>query len=117
MPLQFTMKQHDTLPKRTISLVQTDPTNPSGPMIPVDLTTATSAKLIARTAGGSPTTFTSVLAFGTPRTGGTLIYTPVAGDSAVAGQFQAEVEVTSPTGIETFPNDGYFTIFIIGDLG
>lgn len=118
MALSFTMKQHDTLPTRTISLLQTNPANTSGPMIAVDLTNAASAKLIAKVQNGAGS-FVSTLAFGSPRSGGTVIYTPVAGDSAIVGAYQAEVEITwtTPAGVETFPNDTYFTITIVGDLG
>lgn len=117
MALSFTMKEHDSLPTRTISLIQTDPANPNA-TIPVDLTNAASAKLIAKVPP-SGATFTSVLAFGSPRSGGTVIYTPIAADTAVAGSYQAEVEITwsTPAGVETFPNDTYFTINIIADLG
>lgn len=40
------------------------------------------------------------------------------GDTDEAGSFQAEFEVTfSDARIETFPNDGFFLINIINDLG
>ena len=119
MTLTFTMKRHDTLPIRTLSLIQTDPNNPAA-MIPVDLTSAASAKLIAKIPNALPAiTFTTPLTFGTPRTGGTVIYTAASGDTATSGTYQAEVEVTwtTPAGVETFPNDGYFTIIVVDDLG
>lgn len=117
MSLSFTMKRHDTLPLRTISLIQTNPAGTPA-TIPVDLTNAASAKLIAKQSPGAGS-FVSVLAFGSPKTGGTVIYTPVAGDTAISGAYQAEVEITwtTPAGVETFPNDTYFTITIVDDLG
>lgn len=118
MALDFTMKRHDTLPLRTISLTQTNPANANA-VIPVDLTNASSAKLIAKIPAVGGDSFISTLAFGSPRTGGTVIYTPVAGDTDSSGDYQAEIEITwaTPAGIETFPNDGYFTIHIKDDLG
>lgn len=118
MSLDFTMKQHDTLPVRIISLIQTNPAGGSPATIPVDLTNASSAKLVAKVAPGGDS-FVSVLAFGSPRTGGTVIYTPVVGDTDNSGDYQAEVEITwgTPAGVETFPNDSYFTIHIKADLG
>lgn len=117
MSLSFTMKQHDSLPLRTISLIETNPADPTTTRA-VDLTNAASAKLIAKIQG-TATTFTSVLAFGSPRTLGTVVYTPIAADTAVAGAYQAEVEITwaTPSGVETFPNDTYFTITVVADLG
>jgi len=49
---------------------------------------------------------------------GTAYYAWNAEDTANAGSFKAEFEVTYTDGsIETFPNDGYITIEIDPDLG
>jgi hypothetical protein len=114
--LSFTMKQHDTRPLRSLYLTETDPADASLTRA-VDLTNASSAKLLAKLASPA-TSWSSVLAFSSPRTSGVVVYTPVAGDTAVIGQFQAEVEITwSDGGVETYPNDGYITLNIVADLG
>lgn len=105
------IKRHDTRPIRTLTVVEQDPAAAVGVSRPVDLTNATQAKLVGLST--SPT----ILAF-TNRTLGVVTWTPTAGETATAGTFQMEIEITwSDGGIETYPNDGYFTITIFPDLG
>lgn len=116
MALTITMKQHDLLPIQTITLMEPDPTDPTGETLrAVDLTSATSAKLNATVMGGGDS-FTATLTFGT-RASGQVIWTPVTGDTDTDGVYDAEVEVTTSSKPETYPNDGYFTIHIFPDLG
>jgi hypothetical protein len=114
VPIAFTFKQHDTRPKIAFGLLETNQT--TGVLQPVDLTAASSARFCAKDAAGA-IAFTSSLAFSTPRTAGIVIYTPVAFDTAAIDTYRGEVEVTwSDGGVETYPNDGYFTMTVIADL-
>lgn len=116
MPGSITTKQHDTRPIRTLALVEQNPGAAVGVTRPVDLTNATTAKLLAKNTGNGDT-FSSILVF-TSRVTGVLTWTPVAGDTDTSGTYQAEVEITwNDGGIETYPNDGYFIISIIPDQG
>lgn len=116
MALVITTKQHDTRPIRTITLVEQNPSAAAGVLRAVDLTNATQAKMLAKNTG-TGSTISSILAF-TSRLTGVLTWTPIAGDTASPGTYQAEVEITwSDGGIETYPNDGYFTISIVADVG
>lgn len=115
MALTITMKQHDTRPLASIQLLEPNPAAPNTQQI-VDLSNAASARLIV---GNPPATaiFTSVLGLVAPLTLGTVLWTPVAGDSVAAGTFSAEIQVTFlDGGIETYPNNGYFTIVFFPDI-
>lgn len=114
MALTLTMKQHDLLPIQNITLLEPDPD--TGELGAVDLTSASSAKLIAVAMSGSDT-FTATLTFASDRTTGVVIWTPITGDTDASGLYNAEIEVTYSTKPETYPNDGYFTIHIVADLG
>lgn len=96
-------KQHDTVPW---TLTATDGTNT------VDLTSATSIRLLAKRAG--------VTVIDQPVTGdaqGKVVYQPTAGDVSVAGTMQVELEVTWPdTTVQTFPKDGYVPITLEPDI-
>jgi hypothetical protein len=83
----------------------------------VDLTNATSAKLMrVPTGGGSLQTLT--LTFNTPRTLGFVTRDWQTGDNDTIGTFKCEVEVTWNDGsIETFPNTGVYTMVVEPDLG
>ncbi len=114
MPAAFTIKQHDTRPRFALGLTEVNQT--TGVTQPVDLTNATSARLCAKDAAGT-VVFASVLAISSTKTDGILTYTPVAGDTAVVDTFRLEVEVTwNDGGIETYPNDGYFSMTVFPDL-
>lgn len=50
--------------------------------------------------------------------GGEVWYIWQAGDTATAGLYQAEIEVTFPDGrVETYPNADYLMVNIVPDLG
>lgn len=113
MALDVVLKQHDTRPTQVWNLTQTV----GGTTTPVNLTTASSVLVLLKdqasaTTGGGTATITNAAA-------GTISYTPNATtDTATVRKWNAEIQVTwSDGGIETFPNDSYFTIRIIGDLG
>lgn len=107
----LTLKQNDTWPPLTFTL--------SGTGGPIDLTTATSIKVILKTA--------SVVVTGTATKDpdqvvnkGKATYTWAVGDTAVIGTYDVEFEVNwggSPAKIETFPNTGYLSLEIKDDLG
>lgn len=85
---------------------------------PFDLTTMTQVKFImSATVGGSTVIdSTAVTVVGAP-TAGTVSYQPMTGDTAAAGTFFAEWEVTLASGNkESFPDPGYLTILITADL-
>jgi len=53
----------------------------------------------------------------TDATAGAVTYNWIAADTVTGGQFPAEFEVVFSDGaIETFPNNGYLTIFVYDDL-
>lgn len=53
-----------------------------------------------------------------PPTDGTVRYAWQSGDTAIAGLFEAEFEVTYPGGaVETFPNRDYIIVSIAEDVG
>lgn len=116
MALSITMKQHDTRPIANLTLQELDPTIVTPTWRAIDLTLVSSARLIAKCSSPADS-FTSVLGFATPRTGGIVVWTPVAGDTDTVAIYSAEVELTyADGGIETVPGDGYFPIEIKPDL-
>lgn len=86
----------------------------------VNLTTATSVKLIARKSDAS-LTITGVGVQSNQATApGEASYTFLAADTATIGTYDVEFEVSwggSPAKIETFPNSGYKSLQIFDDLG
>lgn len=116
MTLVITIKQHDTRPVQSIGLLSPDPADITKTII-ADLTSASSVKINAAAQQGTDT-FSTALAFGTPRTGGVVIWTPAATDTDLNGIYDAEIEVVwSDGGIQTFPSDSYFTVNIVKDKG
>jgi hypothetical protein len=104
----FTMKQNDTWPPLPATLQDANG--------PINLTTATSVRLILVPTGGGaaivddPVTIVSAAA-------GTVRYTWVTGDTATIGTFKGEFEITWNDGkIGTVPNEGYFVVEILDDL-
>jgi hypothetical protein len=103
----FTIKQGDTRPKLVAVLSE------SG--TPIDLTTATSVKLLMRVTGSVGAAKVDAAATITSAAAGEVTYTWLAADTDTAGTYDAEWEITwSDGGIETVPNDGYFTV-VVGD--
>ncbi len=108
----LSMKQHDTLPQ--ISIACNDGLDPDTDLpIPVNLTTATSIKVIGSLEG--------LPLFSTATTGsstGVVTRDWVTGDTGTAGTIMVEVEVTWPGGaVQTFPADDYLRVEILPDLG
>lgn len=109
----FTLKQNDTRPRLQRYITQTV----NGATSPVDLTSASQVKLNARLTSAAAVVFTGVATM-TTVSSAYLTYTFTAGQTATNGIYDAEWEITySDGGIETVPNDGYFSIEIVDDLG
>lgn len=82
----------------------------------VSLAGATAKFIMSKTPGGTPVVnaAASIIA---PATGGRVTYAWTALDTATAGTYYAEFEITFPGGVlETFPNGGYITVIIGTDL-
>lgn len=109
---RFIIKQHDLKPDLQVRLLSgTDP---------VDLTPAVSARLLmTNRQTGAPLGGAAVIEDQTvPANHGLVRYPWQDGDTAVAGDYIAEVEVTWPGNkAQTFPADQYFLITIQKDLG
>lgn len=106
--MTFSIKQNDTSPSLTATLLNEDG-------LPVDLSATTSVRLHVRNSTGTVVVDDDVLI--TDAAGGAVLYDWQPADTATAGIFQAEVEVTFLTGkVETFPNDGYVEIVITDDI-
>lgn len=102
----YTIKQHDNYPPLVLTL-----TDQNGP---INLSTATTVKLILKS---GTTTITGNTVITTP-TSGVVTYNWAAGNTDVVGQYDGEVEITWNTGkVETVPNDSYFSITVMPDLG
>jgi hypothetical protein len=107
----FTIKTGDTYPPLG-AVLDDDGT-------PVDLTAADSVRLILKLE--SPSTVVEGAAAVTSAAGGAVEYEWAAGDTDQAGEYQGEWEVTwdagsTPPSVQTFPNDGYFSVEILADL-
>jgi hypothetical protein len=105
----LTIKQHDTHPPIDAILKAAG--------VPIDLTTATQVKILAKNATGSVTwsgtcTITSAA-------GGAVRYVLTGTtDTATVNTYSLEWEITWATGkITTVPNDSYLTLEIKADLG
>ena len=88
----------------------------------VDLNTATGTVFNMRLVGGGTIVNRGSAAFNPavyPAAGaGEVTYSWGTADTATAGDYLAEVEVTWNDGKrETFPNDGYWDVTITGDIG
>lgn len=108
--MAWTIKAHDTWPNWVGQLK--DATGR-----PVDLTNATSAKLMRLPQGGGALQ-TLALTFVSPRNSGQVMRDWQTGDNDTAGVFNCEVEVTYSDGsVETFPNTGVYVMTVEADLG
>lgn len=114
--MAFEMKRGDRRPYFRVQLMVTDPANPTGPMIPCDLTNATAVKFLMKTAAGAlvvndPGAFIN-------RVQGIVEYAWLAGDTDVSSSsYQMEVEVDWAGEKQSFPSTGYFAVSITDDLG
>lgn len=108
----FTIKKDDTRPVIQRYLTQTV----DGVTTPVSLVSVSTVKLIMSTAPGV-NLVTGVASIVTAASGA-VAYKWATGDTATAGAYNAEWELAySDGGYETVPNDGYFSIEIVADLG
>jgi|SRR3990167_2311079 len=112
MPIDtFYWKQNDTSPPLEVILRD-------GFGNPVDLTGAT-VKLYTRVkpAGTVKINGSAMGAVGNA-VNGRQSYTPTAAQNDTAGTYEAEIQVTFGNGaVRSFPNDGYFTIKVVDDIG
>ncbi len=106
--MAFTIKQNDTSPQIAATLQDGDGTA-------IDLTSAT-VKFHMKKVGAAAAT-TDADATVLDANAGSVKYVWVAADTAIAGSYLAEFEVTYTNGgIETFPNDQSIAILITEDL-
>ncbi len=102
----FTIKANDRLPVLDAVL-----SNLSGA---INLTTATQVRLIMKSPAFTVTGLCTVVDAAT----GAVRYTWAAGDTANAGDYQLEFEITWPgPKLETVPNDSYKSVSVLADLG
>lgn len=117
----FTIKRNDTRPVLEVQL--TDTVN--GVTTPIDLTAATGVKLLMRTQGGQTGTAVNSACTFIDRPTGWIRYTWISADTATAGLYWAEFQITwTDGGVETVPNDvpagnadAFYVIEIKADLG
>jgi hypothetical protein len=107
----FTIKKDDTRPKLVRYLKQTV----DGVQTAIPLTTASAVRFIMKQS--SLTAVQGIASINDP-TNGAVTYVWTTGDTATSGQYSAEFEILwNDGGYETIPNDGYFSIEIVDDLG
>lgn len=100
------MKQHDSWPPLTATLTAAGAA--------LDLTAATQVKLILKSTAYTITGICTI----TDAVNGVVKYTWASGDLANAGVYNGEFEVTYSGGrVETVPNNTYFTLEVVADLG
>jgi hypothetical protein len=106
----FTIKKDDTRPVIQRYLIQ----NVDGATSPVNLTNASALAFIMKSGGAVVTGVASIVTAAS----GCWAYKWATGDTATAAQYDAEIEIKwSDGGYETVPNDGYFSIEVVADLG
>ena len=109
----FTYKRGDTWPPLRLALRE----DVDGTESPVDLTNADSMRFLAESDDGLTTIDKTATVDGTATDGKVMVDWEV-GDLDVVKEFNCEIEVTWNVGdIETFPNDSYFTLSVVQDLG
>lgn len=101
------MKQHDTWPP--LIAILSDATGP------LDLTGATIKVILKPTTGSNIVGTCSIVA---PASAGKVRYNWVVGDTAAVMSYNGEFEITWGDGtVGTVPNDTYFTLAVVADLG
>jgi hypothetical protein len=109
--MKYEIKRNDTFPPITATLQDEQG------IIPLTGTTVRFKMAAAPDAGITFTPISRACTI-TNATGGTVQFSWQAGDTATAGVYRAEFEVTFPNGaIETFPSNDYINIIIRSDLG
>jgi hypothetical protein len=112
--MAFTIKQDDTRPVYVVPLVS----DFGGANDPIDLTDATAVKFLMRLQGDTGPPKVNAPAVITDAAAGEVTYTWDAADTDVAGTYEVEFQITwSDGGVQTIPNDSYFTVEIKTDLG
>lgn len=103
----FTIKRHDTRPSLSATLKRDG--------VAIDLTTATSVKIILKPQGGGSNVIGTCVVV-TPASG-IIRYDWIAADTAVAGTYDCEFEINWGAGNkETVPNTAEKTVDIRADL-
>ncbi len=112
MAERFYLKQNDLRPDLKVRLLdETDP---------VDLTNATGVRILmsSRKTGLKVNAAMTIADQTIEATKGVVSYAWAPGDTDIAGDYQAEFQVTWPTGKpQTFPARGHVTVTIEKDLG
>lgn len=102
----FAIKRGDRRPIMEMTLTDEDG--------PINLTGAVSVLLLMKFGATLVSGACNVIS---PTTG-EITYTWAAGNTATVGDYDAEIEITWATGIvETVPNDTYFSVSVVQDLG
>lgn len=106
-----TMKKDDTRPKLIRRLKQTV----DGVQANLALTNASAVKFIMKYQNDITVTGAASIS---DAANGEVTYVWATGDTATVAQYNAEYEIKwNDGGYETVPNDGYFSIEIVADLG
>lgn len=109
MAADFSIKAHDLAPP--IQAVLTIGGEP------VDLTTATGVKFIMKATAGGALTVNAAAVIVAPPTSGTVRYDWTGTDTAIAGTYQGEWEITWPgPKKQSAPTTSYHSIEILADL-
>lgn len=104
--MAFSIKRNDTRPLLVLNLTED--------AVALDLTAADSAQVLMKNGAVLVEPATAI----TNAAAGEVTVTFIAADTATAGTYSVEVEITwNPGEIETVPNSGYETITITEDLG
>ena len=115
--MAFKIKRKDTRPRYVVPLV--DNFEEVGEA-PIDLTTLEKVFFIMRTKGeegGEPEIKEEAEVLGDPKDG-VVQYTWQTGDTDTTGNFNVEFELQwEDGGIETVPNESFFEVVVVADLG
>lgn len=112
--MAFTIKRDDTRPVYVVPLVS----DFGGANDPIPLGDATEVLFIMRAAGETGAPKVNAEADITDAPNGEVTYTWATGDTDEAGEFEVEFQITwSDGGVQTVPNDSYFTVIVKEDLG
>ena len=113
--MAFTIKQNDRRPHFVVLLRDNIGEDDEAA---VNLTTATSAVFNMRTQAGTSLKINRGSATISSAASGEVTYQWGTIDTNTVGDYDAEIEVTWSDGkAETFPNDSYWTVSIVDDLG
>jgi hypothetical protein len=106
----ITIKKDDTRPVIQRYLIQ----NIDSATSPIVLTNASAVRFIMKSGGAVVDGVGSIVTAAS----GAVAYKWATGDTATAAQYNAEWEIAwADGGYETVPNDGYFSIEVVDDLG